>query len=91
MIRVVASAYASARPDEVRVDETTLQLSLPHLREGVGPESFVGLLIRGWSRIHGLVSLEVYGHLTWSNAEVERLLKAEIRSFMTEIGRHQVR
>jgi len=50
------------------------------------PESLNELLARGWSRIHGLVSLELYGHLAWGDFNAERLWRAEMRSIMDELS-----
>lgn len=85
MVRVVAAAYGAgdlvglgvdvARDAKVALDPTTFL-----------PESLNEILARGWSRIHGLVSLELYGHLAWADVNVERLLRAEMRSIMDELS-----
>ena len=85
MVRVVAAAYGAgelvglgadvAQDAKVPLDPTTFL-----------PESLNELLARGWSRIHGLVSLELYGHLAWGDFNVERLLRAEMHSIMDELS-----
>jgi ppGpp synthetase/RelA/SpoT-type nucleotidyltranferase len=36
------------------------------------------------------VSLEVFGHLTWSGVDVEVQLRTEVRSIMAELDHHTV-
>jgi len=54
---------------------------------GVVPEEMQGLIVRSWSRVHGLVALEVFGHLSWSGLDIEALLATEVRAIAGEIGR----
>jgi len=53
----------------------------------VVPEEMQGLIVRSWSRVHGLVALEVFGHLSWSGLDIEALLATEVRAIAGEIGR----
>lgn len=86
MIRVVADTYAAAHPFEPRVDATALDPSPVARNEAALPQQLIGLIVRSWSRVHGLVTLDVFGHLTWSGADVEALLSEEVRSIATELG-----
>lgn len=43
-------------------------------------------VVRSWARVHGLVTLEAFGHLVWSDADVEELLRTEVRSIARELG-----
>jgi len=43
-------------------------------------------VVRSWARVHGLVTLEAFGHLVWSDADVEELLRIEARSIARELG-----
>lgn len=54
---------------------------------GVVPEEMQGVIVRSWSRVHGLVALEVFGHLSWSGLDAETLLQTEVRAIAGEIGR----
>lgn len=85
MVRVVAAAYGAgdlvglgadvAEDAEVAVSPTLFL-----------PGALNELLARSWSRIHGLVSLEMYGHLAWGDFDVENLLRAEVHSIMDELS-----
>ncbi|MEV7684139.1 TetR/AcrR family transcriptional regulator [Streptomyces sp. NPDC088341] len=46
----------------------------------------VALALRWWARMHGLVSLEVYGHLGSQTREPEKLFNAEIQQFAAALG-----
>ena len=85
MVRVVADVHVAglrsgpnagaARIDLVNFDSAVV-LDAP-LKD---------LLARGWARIHGLVMLETFGHLVWTDANVEELLRTEVRAIMAELG-----
>lgn len=89
MIRVVATAYTTDHPDALDDEPTTtIDLSTFDPRTGGLPEPLTGVIVRSWSRIHGLVALEAFGHLIWSGADIEELLRTEARSIAAELG-HQ--
>lgn len=87
MIRVVAAAYAAGRsaagggPTGPPVDLSGLDPAV-----GLAPAALLSAVVRGWARIHGLVTLELFGHLRWSNPDVEVLLRTEARAIATELG-----
>jgi len=85
MVRVVSAAYGvgdlvGLGADVARDTETAIAPT------AFLPESLNELLARAWSRIHGLVSLELYGHLAWGDFDVESLLRAEVYSIMVELS-----
>jgi AcrR family transcriptional regulator len=86
MIREVADAYAAAHPFEPKVEATTLDPSPVARNEFIIPRPLLDVIVRSWSRVHGLVTLDVFGHLTWSGADVDALLSEEVRSIATELG-----
>lgn len=86
MIRAVADASAEGRSAGSGEATTTDDLFPFDPVKGALPESLSGVLARGWARIHGLVSLEAFGHLVWSGADVEALLRTEVRSIAAELG-----
>ncbi len=47
---------------------------------GQVPTTVVDAAMRSWARIHGLVILEAYGHLTWTGRDITTLLRAETAS-----------
>ena len=38
-----------------------------------------------WSRLYGLVALEVFGHLRWALTDVEPLFEAELEAFVRQL------
>jgi AcrR family transcriptional regulator len=76
MIRVVAAAYALAQPDAP---------------PDAPPEDVLGTIVRSWSRVHGLVTLEAFGHLTWSGTDVEALLRDEVHSILADLASRSAR
>ncbi len=49
---------------------------------GAMPTPILELAIRSWARIHGLVILELFGHLSWSGRDIEQLLAAEVQAIV---------
>jgi hypothetical protein len=88
MIRVVAAAYATSHPAGAG-DETIggFDLSTFDPRANELPELLLSAVVRSWSRVHGLVALEAFGHLAWSGTDVEALLRTEVRSMVVEFTR----
>ena len=85
LVQVVSAAYGAGHlvglgADVARDTETGIAPT------AFLPESLNELLARAWSRIHGLVSLELYGHLAWGDFDVESLLRAEVYSIMLELS-----
>jgi hypothetical protein len=39
----------------------------------------------GWTRLYGLVALEVFGHLRWAMDDVQPLFEAELAAFVREL------
>lgn len=85
MIRPLARAYAAGQL--TGVDDTEDQVDLWGLDPELDtvPAPLLALMLRGWARIHGLVSLEVFGHLRWTDADVATLLAAEARLIVDEL------
>lgn len=52
---------------------------------GLPPEA-VAVALRLWGRMHGLVSLEVYGHLRTQTREPAKLYEAELRDLVRSYG-----
>lgn len=86
MMRVVADAHAAASPHTTADDVAQIDLSPVTPDDVALPESLIGVIVRSWSRLHGLVSLETFGHLIWSGADVEALLRTEVVSLAAELG-----
>ncbi len=89
MIRAVAEAYAASHPAG-SPEAAPIDLISFDPAKGKLPGPLSDVLARGWARIHGLVSLETFGHLVWSDADVEALLRTEVRSILVELGHPSV-
>jgi AcrR family transcriptional regulator len=50
------------------------------------PPAAVGLALRVWGRMHGLVALEVYGHLRGQTTDPAKLYEAELRDLVRSLG-----
>ncbi len=91
MIREVAAAYAASRTAQTAGEAApVIDLDTFDPTTGGIPDSLLSANVRSWGRVHGLVSLEVFGHLTWSGVDVEALLRIEVRSIMAELDHHTV-
>jgi AcrR family transcriptional regulator len=91
MIREVVAAYAASRPTRAAGEAApVIDLAAYDPTTGGVPDSLLSANVRSWGRVHGLVSLEVFGHLTWSGADVEALLRTEVRSIIAELHNHAV-
>jgi AcrR family transcriptional regulator len=91
MIREVVAAYAASRHTRAAGEAApVIDLAAFDPTTGGVPDSLLSANVRSWGRVHGLVSLEVFGHLTWSGADVEALLRTEVRSIIAELHHHTV-
>lgn len=87
MIRVVVDAQAASQAPGTDGEEVaSVDLSSFDPAIGVLSESLLHVIVRGWGRIHGLVALETFGHLAWTDTDVETLLRTEVRSIAAELG-----
>ncbi|NBE52205.1 TetR/AcrR family transcriptional regulator [Streptomyces boluensis] len=50
------------------------------------PPAAVALAMRIWSRLHGLVSLEIYGHLQTQTLSPEKLFREELAQLIRSLG-----
>lgn len=87
MVHVVAAAYAAGHLNGTSDREaSTIDLSsFGETTEGL-PEPLLSAIVRSWARVHGLVTLETFGHLAWSGTDVEALLRTEVRAIAVELG-----
>jgi AcrR family transcriptional regulator len=57
-------------------------------RETFGDEVPVEVIyayLSGWTRLYGLVAMEVFGHLRWAVTDVEPLFEVELAAFVNEV------
>ncbi len=89
-ISILDSAY---RAGALRQEEVTPEL-MEQLQPWIdkfgyeGSPAVVHLALAGWAQIHGLVSLELYGHLCAPDAggDAAALFETEIRAMMVRMG-----
>jgi len=92
---LVAAAWPHAEPlhsangDEADYvwDDFHPQLTDALRRDFPGlPPAGVALAMRVWGRMHGLVSLEVYGHLRHQTRDPAKLYRTEMRDLVRSLG-----
>ncbi|WP_324195478.1 TetR-like C-terminal domain-containing protein [Nocardia abscessus] len=50
------------------------------------PPDALALALRMWGRMHGLIALEVYGHLRPQTQDPAKLFRAELRDLVRSLG-----
>ncbi|MEO3977819.1 TetR/AcrR family transcriptional regulator [Streptomyces sp. CAU 1734] len=77
--RLLPSGEAEAEPDPA------LARYAAELHPGMPPAAAAAVL-GAWTRTHGLVILEAFGHLRWLRHDTAPLAERQIRLLLTEIG-----
>ena len=49
------------------------------------PAGALAAFLAGWTRLYGLVAMEVFGHLRWAVTDVSPLFEAELSAFMRDL------
>ncbi|GAA2323177.1 TetR/AcrR family transcriptional regulator [Nonomuraea roseoviolacea subsp. roseoviolacea] len=87
---LVAAAWPYA--EAVQDDDCSWEAFAPELVETVRhafpglPPAALALALRLWGRMHGLVALEVYGHLGPQTRRPDELYRAELRDLIRSLG-----
>jgi AcrR family transcriptional regulator len=50
------------------------------------PEGAYVLYLSGWTRLYGLVAMEIFGHLSWAVTDVEPLFEAELTDYLAVLA-----
>ncbi|MGW0940499.1 TetR/AcrR family transcriptional regulator [Streptomyces sp. NPDC002666] len=88
---LVADAWPDAEPRQPHGDYAWSDFD-PHLVAMVRerfpglPPAAVALALRVWGRLHGLVSLEVYGHLRHQTLDPAKVYRAEMLDLLASLG-----
>jgi AcrR family transcriptional regulator len=53
------------------------------------PPGALAAFLAGWTRLYGLVAMEVFGHLRWAVTDVGPLFEAELAAFLRDLGERQ--
>lgn len=91
LIGLIAAAWPNAKARQPPVGHQWSDFD-PHLvtttrEEFPGlPPAAVALALRVWGRMHGLVSLEIYGHLRGQTREPAKVYRAEILDLIGSLG-----
>lgn len=87
--QLVAAAWTRAAPHQPGAEWSDFT---PELVDEVRrdfpdlPPAAVALALRVWGRMHGLVALEVYGHLRGQTTDPAKLYEAEMRDLVRSLG-----
>ncbi len=90
LVQVLDAAYQDGKLSLAEPSPAFLALLQPwadHL-DYAGPPGVIHLALASWAQIHGLVSLELFGHLAPAPeyGDVEALFKAEIQASVERMG-----
>ena len=50
------------------------------------PAGALAAFLAAWTRLYGLIAMDVFGHLRWAVTDVEPLFEAELAAFLRELG-----
>jgi AcrR family transcriptional regulator len=86
MLALLVDAHASGQLANIDAEGELIDLSEFSPTIGVVSPGLVEIAMRSWSRLHGIVILEAFGHLAWTGRDIERVLMAEATSIATSFG-----
>ncbi len=86
MLALLLDAQASGQLANVETDSDHVETDFSPSLGAVSP-GLIDVAMRSWSRIHGVVILEAFGHLAWTGRNVEDVLIAEATSIATSFGK----
>ncbi|MEU8900014.1 TetR/AcrR family transcriptional regulator [Nocardia sp. NPDC048505] len=91
LVGLVAAAWPQAAATQTFADTTWSDFDpdlVAHVRADFPdlPPSALGLALRMWGRMHGLVALEIYGHLRPQSQDPARLYHAEMLDLVRSLG-----
>jgi AcrR family transcriptional regulator len=81
----VALWRSGAAPRRPAVDLGTSTAPLLGVHGESLPPGALGAFLAGWTRLYGLVAMEVFGHLRWAVTDVEPLFEAELAAFLRDL------
>ncbi|MCK4795563.1 MAG: WHG domain-containing protein [Desulfobacteraceae bacterium] len=90
LIQVLNAAYQDGKLATGELDPALGEMLQPWIKklDYTGPPAIIHLALVSWAQIHGLVSLELFGHLTAAPEcnEVDALFEAEIQAMVARMG-----
>jgi AcrR family transcriptional regulator len=90
-LQAFAEVWRTSRfptPPVELIEEKLGRYIAPHeVSHGSGlPAEVVYAYLSGWTRLYGLVAMEVFGHLGWAVTEVEPLFELELAAFVAQMS-----
>jgi hypothetical protein len=90
-LQAVAEVWHTSRfptPPAALIEEKLGPHLAPHeMTHGAGlPVEVVYVYLSGWTRLYGLVAMEVFGHLGWAVTDVEPLFELELAAFVAQMS-----
>jgi AcrR family transcriptional regulator len=84
MLQVILDAAASGQLNALPSPDAPIVLdpAVPSI-----PAGLIEVAMRSWGRIHGIVILEAFGHLSWTGRDVKDVLRAEAESIAATFGK----
>lgn len=85
----VLDEFHQAHPIEVTLPDLPDQVFQPYV-ELFGdrfPMPVVYLFVSAWTRLYGIVAMEVFGHLQWAMTDVEPMFELELRRTIETLAR----
>jgi AcrR family transcriptional regulator len=90
LIQVLDTAYQAGKLTTGELAPALGEMLQPWIEKlgYAGPPAIIHLALASWAQIHGLVSLELFGHLTAAPEckEVDALFEAEIQAMVARMG-----
>ncbi len=90
LIQVLDAAYQDGKLATDELAPALGEMLQPWIKKlgYAGPPAIIHLALASWAQIHGLVSLELFGHLTADPEcnEVDALFEAEIQAMVARMG-----
>ncbi|HEY0698891.1 MAG TPA: TetR-like C-terminal domain-containing protein, partial [Micromonospora sp.] len=78
-----APFHPPAEPPGRRLEDTLEPLRRSH---GPVPTEVAHAFLSGWTRLYGLVSMEVFNHLGWAVTDPEAFFEVELTGFLRQLG-----
>lgn len=90
LIQVLDTAYQDGKLATGKLDPALREMLQPWIEKlgYAGPPAIIHLALASWAHIHGLVSLELFGHLTAAPecGDVDVLFEIEIQELVVRMG-----
>jgi AcrR family transcriptional regulator len=87
MLKLLVDAQTSGQLANTFNEGDLIDLSEFSPAIGAVSPGLIDIAMRSWSRLHGIVILEAFGHLVWTGRNVEEALIAEATSIATNFGK----